>query len=91
VIFRRKLLRDQRHRVDQAARMPARQASEQVAVALRTVLAEIPRAPRDEIESLVGECESLAFAPDTGSVETLDGELIARARAFLDRSSKELE
>jgi hypothetical protein len=90
VIHRRKLLHELQRRVEQASKMPPRQASQQVAVALRTVLAEVPNAPRDEIDSVVGQCESLAFAPVDGPDGSLDPALISRARAILDRISKDV-
>jgi hypothetical protein len=64
VIQLRKHLKTQGRRVREAAKLPGREGVREIADALRQMLAKVPKARSAEIESFLGECDALIYAPD---------------------------
>jgi hypothetical protein len=86
---RRKTLKDIRRRIDAAAKLPAKQAAEQIARALREKLSKIESSNRREVDTLIAECESLVYAPLDPSDQEIVASLVRRSRAVIDQTVKE--
>lgn len=91
IVRRRKVLRKLRGRIDHARGRPRNEAAEQIANALRGMVAEVPDIPREEVQSILGECESLIYAPGGAGADTVDDTLMKRAVLVADRILKEAE
>ena len=64
VALLRKHLKTQSKRIGAAAKLRGREGVREVADALRQMLAKVPEARSAEIESFLGECDALTYAPD---------------------------
>jgi hypothetical protein len=85
VVSRLRNVRHQHSRIARAAGLPKQRAAEEIAAAVRALLAEQPDVARAEAETVIAQCESVAYAlPGTGD-GTLDAALVQRATAVADR------
>ena len=82
------LVRNQRRRVSDAANLPVKEASKQIADALRNVAAEFPDADRSSIQSVMSECEALAYQPDTTHSNSINVQIVERAMSAIDQISQ---
>ncbi len=64
VAARLKNVRQQQARIAHAAGLPKQQAAEEIAAAVRALLAELPDVARAEAEAVIAACESVAYAPE---------------------------
>ncbi len=62
--YRQLVLNQQLRLIQKASALPDRQSAEQIAIALRKIIAEVPDADRGEIQELLSECENLVYSPD---------------------------
>ena len=77
---RQSTLDQQLNSIRKAANMPGRESAEQIASALRKIIAEVPDADRSDVQTVLTECENLVYSPD---------DLTRRADASLaDRATK---
>lgn len=84
---RKRVFKEQRSRISRARGDAPQTAAQQVAAALRALVAEVPDADRAEIQRVIADCESLVYAPTgTGNAGLIDS-LVARALAATDRLS----
>ena len=83
VVQLRKHLETQSKRIRAAAELPSREGAQEVADALRQMLAKVPEARSAEIESFLGECDALVYAPDEPPAAS-SAELRERAVALAD-------
>ncbi len=79
-------LRQQRARLARAKGLPKREAAEEVAAALRILIAEVPQVDRAAAQSVIAECEAITYSPDAGSDSQLDETLIHRAQEIMEVS-----
>jgi hypothetical protein len=80
VASRRRRVEYEMSRLREAVNFPAAEAANELAGALRALLAEIRNGPRSEIDVLVGECDARSFAPaHERDTSPLDPELHRRA------------
>jgi hypothetical protein len=84
LIKRRKNVRRQRARIDKAKGQPKQEAAEEIAAALRALVAELPDVPREDAEAVIAECESIVYAPAGKGEARLDDAVIERASAVAD-------
>ena len=91
ILRRRKTLKRLRTRIDAAAGHPPDDAAREIADALRGMVAEVPNVRRDELKSVLAECETIIYAPSGTGLEKLDPELVERAAAAADEIIKEAE
>jgi hypothetical protein len=89
LVRRRQQLRRLHSRIEKAARLPQQQAAEEIAAALRGLVAEMPQTPRGEIDAIVVACEGVAYAPNQRKGDQLDASLHRRALAVADQVIKE--
>jgi DNA-directed RNA polymerase specialized sigma subunit len=89
VLVRRKNLRIQRARIEEAKNLARQQAAEEIAAAIRAMVAEMPDVTRDDAHQLIANCESLIYAPSDNGEQKLDDNLIQNATAVADRYLKE--
>lgn len=82
------LVRAQRRRVSDASGLSAKEASKQIADALRNVAAEFPDADRSSMHSIMSECDALAYQPDDSRTSSIDAQLVARALKAIDQLSQ---
>jgi hypothetical protein len=73
---RRQVLAEQRTKLYEAAGLPPQQAAEQIAQALRRMLAELPEHRDPEVDTFLGECDALRYAPSGTSISS--GETLHR-------------
>jgi hypothetical protein len=85
LIKRRKNVRRQRARIDQAKDLPKQDAAEEIAAAMRALVAELPDVARNEAEVVIAECESIVYAPAGQGEIQLEDAVIERARVVADR------
>lgn len=72
-------LESQRRRISAAAALSGREQARELSDALREMLAEVPDARSPALESFLGECDALIYAPDEAGAQS--GEPLAeRAR-----------
>jgi tetratricopeptide (TPR) repeat protein len=81
----RKNVRRQRARIAAAADLPKQKAAEQIAAALRALVADLPDVARGQTQSLIAECESIVYAPVQDGAAALDAALVARAGELAER------
>ena len=55
-------------------------AADEIAAAIRVLIAEVPDIDRAAAQAVVAECESIAYAPGNATDSRLDDALIARAK-----------
>ena len=89
--MRRRNLLEQKKRITKVSSQSSKSAAEETAAALRSLLAEMPSAGRDEAETIIAACEAVVYSPHSGAHDRLDDELIQRATKFADRCIKEAE
>ncbi len=80
----RKCIREQSQRISQAAKLPRRQAAEEIAAALRILMSKLPQVPRDEAMQTIGQCESITYAPSSDDSELLDPALVQKAQMVVE-------
>jgi len=78
-------VRQQHGRIVHAAGLPQRQAAEDIAAAVRALVAELPDVTRAEAEAVIAECESIAYALKSTGDGRLDAALVQRATAVADQ------
>jgi hypothetical protein len=83
VVELRTHLKTQSKRIRAAAKLPGREGVQEVADALCQMLAKLPEARSAEIESFLGECDALIYAPD-GLPAASSAELREQAVALAD-------
>ena len=81
----RKNVRRQRARIAAAAALPKQKAAEEIAAALRSLVADLPDVARGETQSLIAECEAIVYAPPPPGAAALDEAVVARAGELADR------
>ena len=79
------ILRTQRGRISDAARLPEKEAAKQIAEALRTVVAAWPESDGSEIRSLIARCEVISYKPGNESEGSISSELIDQSIEALSR------
>ena len=79
VTARRKLIKQQRSRIDRAGALTQLEAAEQIADALRTLIAQDAIA-RSRAEDVIAECESILYRRGAGAGSRIDADLLNRAR-----------
>jgi hypothetical protein len=84
VVQLRQHLKTQSKRIRAAAELPGREGVREIADSLRQMLAKVPEARSAEIESFLGECDALVYAPDDPSAAS-SAELRERAVTLADR------
>ncbi|NUQ62554.1 MAG: BatD family protein [Pirellulales bacterium] len=82
---RRKKVRQQQTKIAHASKLATAQAAEEIAAAVRALLAELPDVDRDEAEAVIAACESVAYAPENSADRGLDPALVQRAQALAAR------
>ena len=83
VIQLRQHLKTQSKRIRAAAKLPGREGVREIADALRQMLAKVPEERSAEIESFLGECDALIYAPEEPAAAS-SAELRERAVALAD-------
>jgi len=91
ITAQRKNLRQQRAHIAAAAAQPRQQAAEEIAAAIRALVAELPNVARDEAQAVIAECESVVYAREGTGNNRLDDALINRAKTVAERFIKEAE
>ncbi|WP_417739590.1 BatD family protein [Rosistilla oblonga] len=91
VVARRKVAVEQAAAIAAAAGKPQRQGANEVAAALRSLLASQPGVERSSTEALIGECEALVYQPSSAGDEPLSREIIERAQQLANRFRKEAQ
>ena len=81
-------VRQQRARIVHAAGLPNQRSAEEIAAAVRALVAELPDVARDQAEAVIAECESVAYALKSAGDGRLDAALVERATAVADRFSE---
>ena len=84
IVARRKTLRRQQARIAHAAGKPKRQAAEEIAAALRILIAEVTDVDRNRAQAVVAECEAIVYAPGDAGDARLDEALIERAKRITE-------
>jgi hypothetical protein len=79
LVRQRKVLREQRARIERARGLDARAAAREVSAALRWILAELPDVDRSAVSELIARCESIEYAPQLSSDRQFDQALITSA------------
>lgn len=87
VVHRKRVVKEERGRILRARGQPAQVAAQQVAAALRALLAEFPDADRREMQRIIADCESLVYAPAGTGNPGLSDPLVARGLDAADRLS----
>jgi len=85
VAARLRNVRRQHARIAHAAGLPKQQAAEEIAAAVRSLVAELPDVARAEAEAVIADCESVAYALKSSGDSRLDVGLVERATAVADR------
>ena len=85
---RRKLLDEERRRVQAAAGLAPAEGGREIAQAVRAVLREFPGAVSPELDAVLEACDALGYAPE-GAAQTLDEELVPRALEALSAVGEE--
>jgi hypothetical protein len=78
-------VRQQHGRLIHAAGLPKQQAAEEIAAAVRALVAELPDVARAEAGAVMAECESIAYALKSTGDGRLDAALVQRAMAVADQ------
>jgi len=85
----RKNLKKQEMKITQAVNLPRQRAAEEIASAIRALVAEFPDVSRSEAQSLIAACESIVYAPEGAGEFRLDPDLIKRANALATTFSQQ--
>ena len=80
VIRRRKLLAEACRQIDRAATANQREGAEQVASAIRSMLAVVPSARTEAIDSFLADCEVVVYAPQSTGEGQVDRDLVRNAQ-----------
>ncbi|WP_182868373.1 BatD family protein [Stieleria mannarensis] len=78
------VVRNQRGRIAAAGKLPEKDAAKQIADALRVVQLEFPNTDRSAIQTLLAECDAIAYRPDDKPDATISTDLVDRALAAVD-------
>ena len=84
------MVREQVKQVRQAAGLQSQEAARQIAAAIRRISVLANGSVRIEVEDLLTQCDNLAYAPDSGRAEPLDGELHRRAVQVVQAVAKDM-
>ncbi|MEE8143350.1 MAG: BatD family protein [Planctomycetota bacterium] len=82
LLRRRKVLKREQNRIQESAGRVQAEAVREIAAALRSMLREVPQARSSKLESFLGECEAVLYAPEGGTVQPLDLGFHERAVSF---------
>jgi hypothetical protein len=85
VAARLRNVRHQHGKIVHAAGLPKQRAAEEIAAAVRALLADQPDVARAEAEAVIAQCESVAYALQSAGDSRLDATLVERATAVADR------
>lgn len=89
VVAQRKAIAARRAEIDQADRLPMKEAAKQIAAALSALQAEDPDFRRSETQTLIGELEALSYKPDAEG-NRLSDDVLSRsqqlARCFAENA-----
>ena len=88
IVRLRKSLESQRKRIAAAAALSGREQAREFADVLREMLAQVPDARSPALESFLGECDALVYAPGEArsqSGEPLDERARSHAEQILER------
>jgi hypothetical protein len=91
IVQRRKTLKKLRSQIDRAAGQPQREAAREIADALRGMVVEVPDFPRDGLQSVLAQCETIVYAPGDASSEKIDPGLVGQAATVADQIVREAE
>jgi hypothetical protein len=79
IVRRRKTLRKLRNKIDRARGRPKGEAAQDIAGALREMVAEVPDVPRDQVQAVLAQCETMIYAPGAAGTEAIDPALVELA------------
>lgn len=88
-LMRRKLIKRQVSQIARAQGLPCHEAASEIAAAMRRMAVQANGEMRGEIENLVAECDSLAYAPDGDKEAPIDQTLFQRALTVARAIAKE--
>jgi hypothetical protein len=91
IVRRRKTLRKLRAQIDRARQRPHTEAARSIADALRAMGAEVPNAPREALQSVLAQYETMIYAPGGTGTDPIDPALVQRAASLADQILKEAE
>ena len=91
IVRRRKTLKKLRTRIDRAAGHAQHKAASEIADALRGMVAEVPNVCRDDVQSVLAQCETIIYAPSGTDSEKIDSALVERAATVADEIIREAE
>lgn len=89
--LRRRAIKQDVQQIHEAVKLPSHEAAGQIAAALRRLAPRAAGERRSEIDQLLAECDTVAFAPASTPSVPLDGSLhvraVAQARAILEENT----
>jgi hypothetical protein len=85
LVSRRKNVRQQKARIARAASLPKQRAADEIAGAVRALVADFPDAARDDAAAVIAECESIVYAPAGSDEARLDEALLDKANEVASR------
>ncbi|WP_218934647.1 BatD family protein [Rosistilla ulvae] len=88
---RRRVASEQTAAIVAAAGKPQRQGANEVAAALRALLASQPEFERASTEALIGQCEALVYQPVSEGNDSLSPDLVEQAKQLAIRFRKEAQ
>ena len=91
LLHRHKVLREYRRQISRAANLPGGNGAEQIAVALRGMVAEAPHIRRSEVQAVLSECESLIYSPGGEEANQVNASLVSRAATVAEAIVNEIE
>ncbi len=89
LVERKQLLKTQRRRISTADKLPAKQAAETIAAALRETLSSLQSKRRQEADALIAKCETLVYSPVDSADSTAIANLVDQSLAVFDQLAKE--
>ncbi|NLF71641.1 MAG: protein BatD [Candidatus Anammoximicrobium sp.] len=78
-------VRWQHARIVQAGGLSKQQAAEEIAAAIRALVADLPDVARADADAVIADCEAVAYALNSVGESRLDAGLVGRATAVADR------
>ncbi|WP_231743783.1 BatD family protein [Stieleria neptunia] len=78
------VVRAQRGRIAAAERLPEKEAALQIAEALRVAHLEFPDTDRSTIQTIIAQCEAIAYKPGDDADARIAPDLLGRALAAID-------
>jgi hypothetical protein len=85
LVARRKNVRQQKTRIARAASLPRQRAADEIAGAVRALVADFPDVARDDAAAVTAECESIVYAPAGSAEARLDNALLDKANEVASR------